>query len=287
MSVKCRGCGGGWFEQAAEGYRCMNCERIQYPPQLDSADAVGVGGGGAYVGGAALASGGIDPETAKALGQLARIKAIVDQRQDEPAIGWLTGFAEVRDTVYPDTELAEVGRRATARAKELGARDPEFVGRQEAEKARRARVAVQSAEVSWLVKDFHVLYRAAAALFETPGDAAQQHAASSQLGAQLERLRPAMQYCESARQQGASHALVIQHEEGVTEYVWMQGTPCEVFCASCGQLRLWARTADRPERCGGCDSRSITVGSLMSTELAAMRRGWQLCRRESRLPSGE
>ena len=49
---------------------------------------------------------------------------------------------------------------------------------------------------------------------------------------------------------------------------------CEVFCFTCGQLRLWCREED-PQACGNCGSDLIQVGPVDGTELVKLRAKWQ------------
>src|SRR5262245_3208802 len=68
-------------------------------------------------------------------------------------------------------------------------------------------------EPHWLIKDFNVVYRAAARLLETlPAQFAgeQRGEAAADLRSQLERLKPALEYTESVR----AAARVLQGDPG-------------------------------------------------------------------------
>lgn len=54
-------------------------------------------------------------------------------------------------------------------------------------------------EPSWLVKDFHILYRAALDVSESIADPSSETPPQRFLRAQLERLRPAFEQCEAER----------------------------------------------------------------------------------------
>lgn len=43
---------------------------------------------------------------------VATVRGIVDRDKDGPAIAWLNGFADIRDAVYPDTDVAASCREA-------------------------------------------------------------------------------------------------------------------------------------------------------------------------------
>lgn len=49
---------------------------------------------------------------------------------------------------------------------------------------------------------------------------------------------------------------------------------CEVFCLTCGQLRLWCRE-ESPQECGNCGSDLIETGPINGPKLAEMRRKWR------------
>lgn len=46
---------------------------------------------------------------------VAAVRGIVDRDKDGPAIAWLHGFADIRDAVYPDTDVAASSREARAK----------------------------------------------------------------------------------------------------------------------------------------------------------------------------
>ena len=64
---------------------------------------------------------------------------------------------------------------------------------------------------------------------------------------------------------------------GVVEFIFISGTPCEVYCHTCGQLRLWCKP-EKPTRCGNCASDRIDIDRVNSPQLAAMRFGERLPR---------
>ena len=65
-------------------------------------------------------------------------------------------------------------------------------------------------------------------------------------------------------------------KQQVTEVVILKETPKikEVFCNSCGQLRLWLRP-EAPHHCGACASPDIITGPLGGTELPELRAQWR------------
>jgi hypothetical protein len=54
-------------------------------------------------------------EVVPLLDLLAQLRAIIDGAQAGPAIAWLNAFADLRDTIYPDTEVARLCRPARER----------------------------------------------------------------------------------------------------------------------------------------------------------------------------
>jgi hypothetical protein len=65
---------------------------------------------------------------------LARVRGIVDAAKDGPATAWLDGFADIRDVLYPDTEVARRlnVRRAMTPAERAAERDAANAAEREA-----------------------------------------------------------------------------------------------------------------------------------------------------------
>lgn len=68
------------------------------------------------------------------LALLARVRGVVDAAKDGSAMAWLDGFAEIRDTLYPDTEVARRlnERRAMTPAERAAERETATVAEREA-----------------------------------------------------------------------------------------------------------------------------------------------------------
>ncbi len=60
-------------------------------------------------------------EVVPMLDLLTRLQQVVDEAKDGSAMAWLTAFADVRDTLYPDTEVARICRENNARRAERDA----------------------------------------------------------------------------------------------------------------------------------------------------------------------
>lgn len=60
-------------------------------------------------------------EVVPMLDLLTRVQQVVDEAKDGSAMAWLTAFADVRDTLYPDTEVARICRENNARRAERDA----------------------------------------------------------------------------------------------------------------------------------------------------------------------
>lgn len=54
-------------------------------------------------------------ELEKTYAELDGLTAIVDRCKDGPAMAWLDGFADLRDAIYPDTEVARQTRAQRAK----------------------------------------------------------------------------------------------------------------------------------------------------------------------------
>lgn len=55
-----------------------------------------------------------------------------------------------------------------------------------------------------------------------------------------------------------------------TEFIFVSNVPCETYCHSCGQLRLWCKS-EKPVMCGNCGAVTIEVDTVGSERFSKLR----------------